>query len=70
MYETSSTMYKDIYGEERAHTHIAISFNNLGLVYNAEGKLEEVVIMHQSNIEMNQAIYVEESAHLNIATSF
>lgn len=43
--------------------------NNLGIVYNDQGKHEEALKMHERSIEMRQAIYGQDCAHRDIATS-
>ena len=45
-------MNQAMYGEERAHPHIANFLNSLQAVYHDEGKLENTLQLHKRSYEM------------------
>ena len=56
-------MYKQTY-EQKKHPGIAITLNNLGIVYSALGKPTKALKYYQQALEMRQALYTGNHPHI------
>ncbi|XP_078660862.1 uncharacterized protein LOC144905201 [Branchiostoma floridae x Branchiostoma belcheri] len=68
-YKQALQIYRSIYGQTKAHPHIASLLNSLGLAWNDLGDYRKAISYHEQALQMHRCIYGQTTEHPNIATT-